>query len=339
MAETRPDPGALMKLATGFWDSAVLLTANELGVFTALADQALPATEVAARLQCAAESLQRLLDACAGLGLLAKEIREPASLYRNTPTSNTFLVQGRPGYLGEAIRWGAAQYPAWGHLSEATRSGQPVVSPTRHLGDDPQATRTFVLGMHNRALATAPGVLPYLDFGSASELLDVGGGPATYAMLLAGKYPQLHITTLDLPEVVAIAAELIAQAGLTARITTRPGNALTDEYGREAFDGVLFSGVLHQMNAPSIQGMLRRAWQALRPGGRIILSDIMLEESKTQPAFAALFSLQMLLTSEGGAVFSVSECVGYLESAGFAEVRAQTLPPPLPYVVVEATKR
>ena len=84
--------------------------------------------------------------------------------------------------------------------------------------------------------------------------------------------------------------------------------------------------------------LFAKAHTALQPGGKLVVSDIMLDATKTQPTFATLFSLQMLLTSEHGAVFSAAACLEWLEQAGFASVQAQTLPPPLPYVVVTGRK-
>ncbi len=247
-------------------------------------------------------------------------------------------MPGRPGYLGDAIRWGAGQYEAWGKLEQAIRADAPAVPPADHLGSDPEQTRRFVLGMHNRALGVARGVLHFLDFADTTNLLDVGGGPGTYAMLLAQKYPALQATVLDLPGVTQIAEELIAQAGLGDRVQTLAGSAIDTEWGVAEYDGILFSGVLHQMNGETIQKLFEKAYTALQPGGKLVVSDIMLDATKTQPVFATLFSLQMLLTSEQGAVFSATECIDWLEKAGFTSAQAQTLPPPLPYVVVTGRK-
>ena len=171
-----------------------------------------------------------------------------------------------------------------------------------------------------------------------THLLDVGGGPGTYAMLLAQKYPLLQVTVLDLPGVVAVAQELIAQANLSERVTTLAGSALDTDYGTESVEGILFSGVLHQMDPATIAHLFAKAYRALRPGGIIVVSDVMLDASKTQPVFATLFSLQMMLTSASGAVFSDEEGLTWLKDAGFTELYAQTLPPPLPYKVLTARK-
>ena len=342
MNANRPDPGPIMQLATGYWNAATLLAANELKLFDALADGAQTAAQIAERLQTPLRSTEMLLDACAGLDLLLKYRAsgetDEAWVYANTPSAAVFLVSERPGYLGDAIRWSGDQYQAWGELRRSVQTNKPAVAPATHLGEDVAETRRFVLGMHGRALGVARSVVDFLPFERATHLLDVGGGPATYAMLLADKYSGLRVTVLDLPGVVAVAQELIAQSGLSARVQTLPGDAATTDYGAAQYDGVLFSGVLHQMDAVTIQSLFAKAYAALRPGGTLAVSDVMLDASKTQPAFATLFSLQMLLTSEAGAVFASDDCARWLNEAGFTAVQPQPLPPPLPYTVIAATK-
>jgi SAM-dependent methyltransferase len=338
MPTNQPDPTAIMALATGYWNSATLLAANELGLFGALAAGPLSAPAVAAHLHTGPRATAILLDACVALGLLTKQ--EPAGepTYANTPATAAFLVPGSPGNLGGAIRWGADQYGAWGRLAQAVRADAPAVPPADHLGADPEQTRTFVLGMHNRALGVARGVIHFLDCTGVHRLLDVGGGPGTYSTLLAARYPELHATVLDLPGIVAVAQELIAQSDVRERVQVLVGDATTGDYGTESYDGILFSGVLHQMSPTTIRRMFAGAWRALIPGGRIVVSDMMLDATKTQPTFATLFSLQMLLTSAEGAVFSAAECEAWLTVTGFADVNVRPLPPPLPYVVVSASK-
>lgn len=332
MITERPDPTAIMQLATGYWSSATLLAAIELQLFGALAESPAPADAVARRIGVDLRAVTLLLDACVGLDLLVKE--EPAPLYRLSPCAAAFLTPGRPGYMGDAILWSADQYSVWGRLAETVRTGLPAAAPELHLGEDPEQTRRFVVGMHNRALGVARGLAPFLDFSGVRRLLDVGGGPGTYACLLAQNYPSLEVTVLDLPGIVAVARDLVREAGLSDRVQMLPGNAITDDYGSESWDGVLFSGVLHQMSTAVIRSMFARARVALRSGGRVIVSDMMLDPSKTRPLFSALFSLQMLLTSDAGAVFAAEECAAWLQEAGFTSVEVMPLPPPLPYTLV-----
>jgi ubiquinone/menaquinone biosynthesis C-methylase UbiE len=275
-----------------------------------------------------------LLNACCGLNLLDKSDER----YQLTPLSAAYLVPGSPAYLGSALLWSLNQYPAWGTLSEAVRTGKPVVTPEEQLGDDPEKTRAFVLGMHERASGVARGVVRFLDLTGCARLLDVGGGPGTYSMLLAQQYPGLQSVVLDLPAVAAIASELIETAGLSDRVHVMAEDATQGEYGEEEYDAVLFSGVLHRMSPPVIERMLSGAKRALKEGGRVLVSDIMLDEEKTSPVFATLFSLQMLLTSGHGTAFSATECGAWLTRAGFTDISLRVLPPPLPYRVVSGRK-
>lgn len=332
-----PDPAAIMAMATGYWNSVSLLTAVRLGLFNVLAEGAQTAARIASCIGGDSRAVGMLLDACAALELVERSA-DPAApadsaLYTNSRAADAYLVDGRPGYIGSAILWSADQYLDWARLPETVKTGKPAAPPL-HLGDDPELTRTFVLGMHNRAAGIARGVIHFIDLQGCGSLLDVGGGPGTYSVLLTGKYPELQATVLDLPGVLTVAKELIKLAGASERVLLRPGDAVTDSYGEAEFDAVLFSGVLHQMSPATILDMLRKARRALKPHGKVILCDIMLDSSRVRPAFAALFSLQMLLSSADGAVFSVDDVTGWLAEAGYERVEVRQLPPPMPYVVV-----
>lgn len=332
-ATASADPAVLHQLATGYWASAVLLAANELGVFAALADGAATADEVAAARGLDRRATAMLLDACAALGLLGKR----DDRYHLGPLAG-YLVPGRPGCLAGAFRWLAEQYGHWGRLSDAVRDGAPVAPPAGHLGDDPDRTRAFVLAMHERAVGVARGVVPCLDLAGCRSLLDVGGGPGTYAALLAEAHPDLRVAVLDLPGVCAVARDLLAASPARDRIELVPADATQGRYGTACHDAVLFSGVLHQMAPGAIRAMFAAAHRALRPAGRVFVCDLMLDATRTRPAFSALFSLQMLLTSRDGAAFAVGDCVAWLAEAGFTTAEVVPLPPGLPYTLVRASK-
>ena len=333
MFDKQVSPSRIMQLATGYWDSAALLAANELQLFDAIGQYAVSAEDMTIKLIADLRGLSMILDACVGLGLL---IKGDDGRYSNSPEALAFLVKGSPAYLGDALRWSADQYPLWGKLANSVQAGTPAKEPSVHLGDDPDQTRTFVMAMHNRAKGIARVVTAFIDLSESKKLLDIGGGPGTYSVLLAQKYPELEVTLLELPAVAAIAIELISASGLQDRVATINGSAVEDQFGVSEYDSILISGVLHQMAPSTIQNIFVKARLALKPGGKIFISDVMLNSDKTQPVFSTLFSLQMLLTSNAGAVFSVDECKEWLEMAGFGNIQSQKLPEPLPYVLVVA---
>ncbi len=330
-----PDPSRIIDLANAFYESCVLFTASDAGVFEVLAELgSADASVVADRLSLDPRGTRLLLDAAVAIDLLEKT----DETYRNSAESSAFLVPGAPGSLAGAIRYNRDVYPAWGELPELIRTGEPVEKPEVHLGEDESRTRTFVLSMHHRAMGIGRAVVPLLDLDDKRKLLDIGGGPGTYSVLLAQANPDLNCRVMDLPEVATIAEELINQQGMGERVKTFSG-----DYRHASFpdgnDVVNIFGVLHQESPESIQDILNRAYDALAPGGAIHIMDMMTDASHTAPRFSALFAVNMALTTANGWVFSDEELTGWLRAAGFEDVAIRPLPPPMPHWLATATKR
>jgi len=327
----------IVDLASAYYGSAVLFAALEVDLFSAIQreNNRVTAASLAERLGLDLRGVRLLLDACVAVGLLQKE----SDAYVNPPEVSATLVSGSPHDLTRAVRYNRDVYPAWGKLAELARNGKPVEPPETHLGDDPGRTRAFVLAMHGRALGIGRTVIPMLDLKGCSRLLDLAGGPGTYAALMAQTTPGLQCVTMDLPAVSAVAAELVGQAGMAARVTCLPGDYHTDVYEQGAFDAVTIFGALHQESPQMIVSILQRACAALKPGGRIFILDMMTDATHTQPAFSALFAVNMALTTYNGWVFSDQELYGWLAEAGFEACETHAVPPPMPHWLVSARKR
>jgi predicted O-methyltransferase YrrM len=324
----------IIGMASAFYESCVLFTASDLGVFAKLSGMgSADAKTLASALKLDERGARLLLDACVAIDLLQKE----GEIYRNTPEADAFLVPGSPADLSGAIRYNRDVYPAWGKLKDFVRSGKPVENPEFHLGQDRERTRTFVLSMHYRALGMGRAVMGVLDLAERKTLLDVGGGPGTYSMLMAQANPGLTCTVLDLPDVVAVAQELIEQQGLAGRVKTLAGSYREVSFP-EGNDAVNFFGVLHQESPESIRALFHKAYAALNPGGVVNVMDMMTDSTHTKPKFSALFGVNMALTAENGWVFSDLVLKGWLEEAGFVDVTMKPLPPPMPHSFATARK-
>jgi 3-hydroxy-5-methyl-1-naphthoate 3-O-methyltransferase len=327
-------PNHIMDMASAFYDSCVLFAASDAGVFGKLAElERANASAIARALHSDLRGTRLLLDACVALGLLAKDGDE----YANTSESAAFLVPGAPGDLSRAIRYNRDVYSVWGKLENFVSDGKAVEKPEIHLGEDPERTRTFVLSMHARALAIGRAVVPQLDLAGCKRLLDVGGGPGTYSVLMAQANPDLTCTVLDLPAVVAIASELIEQHGMAERVSTLAGNYRTADFPA-GLDAVNFFGCLHQESPEGIRQLFKKAHEALNPGGMIHVMDIMTDATHAAPKFSALFAVNMALTTHDGWVFSDEELVGWLEEAGFVQCHVEPLQPPMPHWLATARK-
>ncbi len=328
------DPNKITDMASAFYASGVLFAASDLGVFGLLAEHpGATADDVARHGALNPRGTRLLLDACAALDLVVKE----DDRYRNAPEASAFLTPGAPGDLSGAIRYNRDVYAAWGRAADFVRTGKPVEPPAVHLGMDEARTRTFVLAMHGRALGIGRAVVPNLDLRGRRRLLDVGGGPGTYAVLIAQANPHMTCTVIDLPGIVRVADELIAQAGMGERVRTCPGDYHATPFPDDQ-DAVIFFGVLHQESPDAIRRLLQRAYAALTPGGVVHVLDMMTDATHTQPRFSALFAVNMALTTNNGWVFSDSEMTDWLTDAGFVDCRRRAMPPPMPHWLVSARK-
>ena len=326
----------IVDLASAFYGSAVLFAALDVGVFKALADLGGSGdlTALAHETGASPRGLRLLLDACVAEGLLGKQ----EDTYFNTEAGKMALVPGGPADLSKAVRYNQDVYPAWGRLADLARTGEPVESPQLHLGDDPERTRRFALSMRGRALAIGRGVVPMLDFAGCTKLLDLAGGPGTYAELIAKANPEISVVTVDVPAVSAVARDCVAEAGLSDRIECRAGDYHSDEYEAESYDVVTIFGALHQESPAAIVDILRRANRALKRGGRLFVLDMMTDATHTAPKFSALFAVNMALTTANGWVFSDAELKGWMREAGFEPGETRAVPPPMPHWLVSGIK-
>ena len=329
MSEARVSPAPILQMATGYWASSLVLTANRLGLFTAIGNGDATVEGVAKQLGLSPYPLDNFLNALVSLGYL--ERRNDG--YANTALSRTFLVEGQPAYLGEALKYADDLYPVWGKLEQTLRTGKPSLPHHDILGDDPEKTRHFVLGMHNRALGMGQSLASQLDLSGRKRLLDVGGGPATYSCLLAMRNPGLTSRSMDLSAVVAIAKTIVAGFKMTDRVEPIEGN-----YHQESYPGgndvVLCSGMFHRETADACRAILRKSFAALEPGGLVIVHDVLANDDKAGPPFAMLFGINMALTATYGTVHSSREVAQWMGEAGFVGTKAQALPPPWPEALV-----
>lgn len=330
------DPSPIFKLSTAYWDSKVILTANRLDIFTILDKGPLSCEELAQQCKSHPRSLGMLLNACVGLELLKKESN---GSYSNVPMTQTYLVQGKQGYLGDALKYSDDLFPVWDKLHDSIQQNKPAMSPEIQLGDDPEKTRHFVMGMHNKALGIGRSFAEEQNLTGRRKLLDVGGGPGTHSILLTEKTPGLTSNVMDLPGVLKITKEIICSYGLDNRVKTVEGDYTKDGFPN-GNDVVLLAGMLHRETPEMFKTLLKKSYDALLPGGMIILNDLFFEnDNMDSPPFVNMFALTMLLTSAHGTIHSKTSTEKWLSEAGFIQIISKPLPPPMPHLVITAIKK
>jgi predicted O-methyltransferase YrrM len=309
----------IMSMARGFQASKMLMVAVDLGLFDFLAEPK-SAVEVAAWLQADNRATGIFLNGLAALGLLVKGV----DYFKNSELASRYLVQGREDYRGAIIKhmghtWGRG----WDDLQETILAGQPSEEQLEKWVDtrperNETEVRAFIWGMHAIARNLAPTVASKLDLKGVRRLLDLGGGPATYAITFAQANPGLNATVFDLPKPLTIAQENIAQNGLTDRVQTLEGNFLKDDIGT-GYDFIWVSQILHSHDERQCKLIIAKAVAALTPGGTLAIQDFYLNPDGASPTGAAMFGVHMLAVTPRGRAYTHGEVAEWMQEAGLAK--------------------
>jgi 2-polyprenyl-3-methyl-5-hydroxy-6-metoxy-1,4-benzoquinol methylase len=307
-------PSKILELSWGHARTAALVTALELDVFTHIASGRNSPDAIASAADANKEAVATLLLALAGVGLLVPD----DDGYRLSDDAAAHLVKGKPGYLGDLRHLHRElNFRVWPRLTESVRSGRPCED------------------LFARDLSGVwKSILPYLDalgvpaaqwiaelvasrVPEAPSVLDVGCGSGIYGRKIAHRVPEARITGLDRPELAELARSRAEEGGLGSSTTYLGGDLYELKWGKD-HDVVLLSNVLHGYGPEDCQRLLGLAWEALRPGGLAVIHEFVPDhERPTDNPVAALFGLEMLLTSSGAA-YSADQYERWLRRAGFS---------------------
>ena len=316
-------PDDLLETIRAFMPSRVILTALELDVFSAIGDGR-SVEKIAKVLRTDHRGTELLLNALASLGLLRKE----NGVFHNTPQAARFLAEGPPDSARQAQLHTVNMWKRWSNLTEAVRTGLPAA-----IERDRKSVGPFIAAMDHSARGRVRAITQALQLNGTRRMLDLGGGSGVYSIALAKAAPRLHSDLIDLPEVVAIAEQHIREAGLSDRIAARPGDMLTVDLPTGEYNLVLLSSICHMFSPEENSALFARAHAALAPHGRIAIADFIAAPDKASPRSAALFALNMLVATHGGATYSQPEYESWLTGAGFAEVKRLLMPGPVNLIV------
>jgi len=306
-------PDRILKTSGAYWATCALHSAVFLDVFTRIGDSRMNGQTVAKQLDAPVDTVSRLLDALTAMGLLTKDIGD----YANTEASRTYLSMDSDRYIGYIIQHHHHLVASWARLPEAVLSGKPIRLPVREKGA--QAREAFLMGMFNLATQLAPLLVTVVDLSGYSKLLDLGGGPGTYAIHFCRHNPDLTAFVMDLHTTRPFAEKTIRKMGMDDRVAFIAGDYLQDDIPG-SYDAVWMSHILHGESTAGCLRIVKKAFQCLNPGGAAIIHEFIVDDTLDGPLFPALFSLNMLLGTDGGRAYSQAQLAGMLETAGFMDV-------------------
>lgn len=309
--------GALLEMSGSYWKSCTLHTGVKLEIFTLIGDESGSSDEIAGKINGDLRGVSALLNALAAMGLLGKT----GDRFSNTEFSKQFLSRDSADYTGFIIMHHHHLMPSWTEMSASVLSGKPNRSSMSDT-DAETERESFLMGMYNIASENAPMYSKTIDLSDRKHLLDLGGGPGTYAIHFCLSNPDLKATVFDLPTTRKFAEKTIASFDLSERIRFREGSYLADHTGLEQeYDAAWLSQVLHGAGPDEALSIVEKAVKALTPGGKIFIQEFILDNTMDGPLFPALFALNMLTGTDKGQAYSEAQIGEMLKKCGISNIR------------------
>ena len=308
-------PGTLLEMSGYYWKTCTLHAGVKLDVFTLLGTDTLSGETMAKKMGLEQRGLTLLLNGLTALGLLVKD----KGTYANTPESTAFLSKDSHQYIGHMILHHHHLTPSWVDMDKALMKGGPICQETS-VSDD-QQRESFLMGMFNMGMAIAPDLAKKLDLTGCKHLLDLGGGPGTYAIHFCLENPDLAASICDLPTTRPFAKKTIERFKVADRISFIPDDYTRDDFFLEPkFDAAWLSHILHGEGPDMAEKIIAEAVAALNPGGKIFIHEFILNNTMDGPLFPALFSLNMFIRTEQGQSYSEQQLTGMLTRQGIKNI-------------------
>jgi ubiquinone/menaquinone biosynthesis C-methylase UbiE len=324
-------PVSLLDMNYAFARTAVLLAGVRLRLFTHLAGKALTAHELAMAAGTRPGPTERFLNVLVALGLVERS----GETYRLAAMADLFLVEGKPTYLGGDTLAMVDYLPAWLELHHTIAVGEPY----RDLGTPATAAAFFaprVRDLFPLVYPIAVRMALALNITASTtdlQVLDVGAGSGAWSAAIAQRYLCAQITAIDLPEVVAEGRRQIEELGLADRYVWAAADALTEPLPPNTYHLALVAHLCRFIGERRSRELFRRLYSSLRPGGTLVVADVLPLDDRSGPLFTLMLDLSMLVNTAEGRTFTFQEFATWLNEAAFQEVHQLDVAAPSPLIV------
>ncbi|MDB5318535.1 MAG: aziB2 [Phycisphaerales bacterium] len=333
-AKSLPTARRVLDIASGYEPALILESAVRLVVFDALDARPLTLAEVVERTKTSTRGMRALLDALVGMDLLERD----GNRYALTDESAAYLVSTSPTYQGYMCKHVSRHLlPRWLRLTEVVRSGRPEQG-VNEQADGGAYFREFVEDIFPMSYEAACALADELGVADARErvsVLDLAAGSGVWSIALAEASPRVRVTAVDWPAVLPVTRRIAARHGVADRFDFVEGNLLETDFGHGHQIATL-GHILHSEGAQRSQQLIRKTFDALAPGGTIVIAEFIVDEDRTGPPGALIFAVTMLVNTDAGDTFTYSQMAQWLQDAGFQDIRELDAPGPAPLIL--ATK-
>ncbi|SPE47816.1 Multifunctional cyclase-dehydratase-3-O-methyl transferase TcmN [Streptomyces netropsis] len=337
MTRPQPSPDRIMQTGLGFEASKTLLSAVEVGVFTELAKSPADAPALRDRLGLHPRAAGDFFDTLVALGFL----RRIDGVYHNAEDTDAFLDRAKPSYahVGGMLEMANARlFGIWNHLTDTLRTGEPQdeskssdMDTYDALYADPRRLKQFLSSMTSISHAANLKIAQQVPWEDYRTLADMGTAQGDLAVQVMLANPHLTGIGFDLPAAAPVFDEYVEDNGLRDRLRFVGGDFFAEEL--PPADVITFGHILHNWDLEKKKLLLEKAWHALPKGGAVIVYDALIDDDRSENAFALLMSLTMRAVTDGGFGYTAAECVDWMTEAGFTRTRTEHLVGPDSIVV------
>lgn len=324
----------LSTIAFSFIASKALFAGLHIDLFTELSDGPKTPEALSTATGVPVNRIVMLTTALASIGVLtwADDKR-----LQNAPAAEAFLSKQSKYDFGDYLRYQIDQqmYPFLLQLNAVIKDDLPdaAIASYRHwMADEAQAS-VYSESQHAGSLGPGRTLARRVDLSDAGSLLDVGGGTGAMTISLCKAYTDLHSTIIDFPNVAEIGWRFVTEAGLVDRVRYIPGNAVEVAWPGGQ-DAILMSYLLSGVPGSAVETLIRNAFTALAPGGKLMIHDFMVDEDRSGPPLAALWQLQHMAFTPEARSLSVGWLVDTGRDIGFKTSGGQSLIPAMTKLVV-----
>lgn len=330
-----PDHGPLHDMVFHRLAYPTLMLAHEFGLFQMLNDSEATIDEIGAALTLRPRAAEALVAVAAALGML-RHVEQ--GRYALSDSGKAYLLPSSPFFFMPLMRlperW--LENHQRDYLRNTFRQGEEPTQPWAVVIEQlpPEEIQGFIAMQHAMILPTALALAKNPVFADVRNLLDVGGGSGALSLAIAANHPHIRCTVMDLAAISRIAQLNIASYRLEDRVSTLTADMFNDPWPR-GHDAMLFGNIFHDWDLDSCRKLARRAFDALEPGGQVLLHEVPLNENKDGSLFAACYSVAMLI-HEKGKQYTLPEFRAILGEAGFMDF--QCVPTAAHYHLIRARK-
>jgi SAM-dependent methyltransferase len=310
-------PRPLMRILGDFANSQILDAALEYDFFTLVHKGFQTADEVAREAGTDPRATRIVLDSLIASALIEKK----AGRYTLLPVSETFLVRGKPSYIGDFRHVALALWDGMANLKESLKTGKPL--SRMDTGNELAVWEKLVVGIIPIAEPAAKALCDILRIGTDRKglrVLDIAGGSSIFGMTILARDPSAQVTQLDWPNVNAVAKKLNRERGLEGKIRFIDGEHRSATIETNHYDLVLTSNFCRFESPSGNQELFHKAYRALRTGGSFVVNDFLPNEERTGPTFALRFSVYTLTHTPEGECWRLSEYSDWIKKAGFNSI-------------------